>query len=470
LEIKFYGGVDEIGGNRILVRDRHSAALLDFGISFSKNGKFFEEYLKPRYASSGMKDLLRLGLVHYVRGFYRSDLLRLIGKEPDDTPSIDATILSHIHQDHSGLVSLLDERIPVICSRIAKTYANALLKVGTRSIETEVCNFRRRPVVDKHEKPIARKFLPNTYGKEQKIGEITIVPYPVDHSVLGASAYILKTTNSTIVYTGDLRYHPSENDFTRKFTEAAANADPDILLCEGTRIGESGGTTEEYVRYNAVETIRSSRTLVIADFAFRDVTRLVTFYAVAKDTGRKFVITKRDAYLLDALNSCDDLPFDLPLSKDKNILVYIDKKQTGRYTPDDYRYWERRYLEASNSIHANEIHEHQADFLIHLTFFDINELVDIDPYPNAIYIHSASEAHNEEQFIDERRLNNWLNYFQARKYHYHASGHASGPEIKEIVQTIKPKVVIPIHTEHPEVFKRFCDNVEMPVLEPFVAM
>lgn len=464
MQILYYGGVNEIGGNRILIRDGHSAVLLDFGLSFSKHGKFFEEYLKPRYASSGLKDLLRLKLIHFVPGLYRRDLLTMMGKTTRD-PSIDSIVLSHVHQDHSGLVSLLDERIPVVCSDIAKTYANALLDVGTRGLETEISNFRRRPLIDRYEKPIRRTFPDISCGKEFNCGNITVIPYSVDHSVLGACAYILKTSDSTIVYTGDLRV--DSRGSTRKFTVAAANAEPDILLCEGTRIDESSGTTEEYVQKNSEKTIHDSENLVIADFAFRDLTRLATFYRVAKDTGRKFVITKRDAYLLQKLRKCTDLPFILPLPNDKNLRVYIDKKQTGRYVPDDYRAWERRYIDASNSIRADEIHEKQHEFLIHLTFFDINELIDIDPMPGTIYIHSSSEPHNEEQFIDEQRLNNWLDYFRVKKYHFHASGHLSGADIKRLVQLIKPKTVVPVHTEHPDLFRTFHENVENPILEPF---
>ena len=118
MEIKFYGGVDEIGGNRILVEDDTSRVFLDYGMSFSRHQKFFEEYLKPRYASAGLKDLLRLRLIHYLPGIYRSDLLRLMGTEPHREPSLDASLLSHIHLDHSALISLLDERIPIVLSLI----------------------------------------------------------------------------------------------------------------------------------------------------------------------------------------------------------------------------------------------------------------------------------------------------------------------------------------------------------------
>jgi len=32
----------------------------------------------------------------------------------------------------------------------------------------------------------------------------------------------------------------------------------------------------------------------------------------------------------------------------------------------------------------------------------------------------------------------------------HASGHAPGPKLLEFVETVRPKTLIPIHTEHPE--------------------
>jgi glyoxylase-like metal-dependent hydrolase (beta-lactamase superfamily II) len=79
-------------------------------------------------------------------GIYRTDLLKLIGKERPSTPEIDGLLLSHILLDHSGLISLLDERIPITCSEMSSAYAKAPLDVGTRGLETEICNFKRRPL------------------------------------------------------------------------------------------------------------------------------------------------------------------------------------------------------------------------------------------------------------------------------------------------------------------------------------
>ena len=352
MDIKFYGGVEEIGGNRILVKDGSTRIFLDYGMSFSRNQKFFEEYLKPRYASAGLKDLLRLHLVHYLPGIYRSDLLRLMRMEPHSEPTLNAVFLSHIHLDHSALISLLDERIPIVCSETTQAYAKALLEVGTRGLETEIYNFKRRPLFNTRDEPVDRQFIFTESGKEIKIGGTSITPCSVDHSVLGAAGYVLRTTGGTIVYTGDLRFHGKLAKLSDKFAETAAKAEPDIMLCEGTRIDETENASEDFVRENAVKTIQESKGLVIADFAFRDVTRLTTFHEIAKETGRKLVISKRDAYLIETLSKVPDIPFALPSPKDRNVLVYVDRKSTGTYRERDYDTWERQYLEASNAVRA----------------------------------------------------------------------------------------------------------------------
>jgi ribonuclease J len=289
----------------------------------------------------------------------------------------------------------------------------------------------------------------------------------VDHSALGANGYLLRTSSATIAYTGDLRLHGKATDLTEKFIEAASNAEPDVLLCEGTRINETQSTTENDVLTKSMQTIRKAKGLVIADFAYRDMTRLKTFYDVATKTDRKLVITMKDAYLVHSLTESCELPFELPSIADENILIYQDRKGSGRYQEKDYRKWERPILERANIIRAAEVHERQKHLIIHLTFYDFNELIDIDPSPGATYIHSSSEPYNEEQVIDQERLNNWLHYFHMTKHQFHASGHANGDEIRKIVDRIKPRELIPIHTQHPELFEKIHDNVQMPVLQPF---
>ena len=46
--LTFYGGVGEIGGNKVLVEDRDARIWLDMGATFDFGSDYFVEYLMPR--------------------------------------------------------------------------------------------------------------------------------------------------------------------------------------------------------------------------------------------------------------------------------------------------------------------------------------------------------------------------------------------------------------------------------------
>ena len=65
--------------------------------------------------------------------------------------------------------------------------------------------------------------------------------------------------------------------------------------------------------------------------------------------------------------------------------------------------------------------------------------------------------------FDLKKAENWLTHFGLYPYtQIHASGHLNYYEIKEVVETVQPKVLIPVHTQHPEVFQTLHDNVIIP--------
>ncbi|MBN1367026.1 MAG: hypothetical protein JW967_03780 [Dehalococcoidales bacterium] len=57
VRLTFYGGLNEIGTNKILLEDQDKTLLLDFCLSYKKHGLFFEEYLKPR-SGSGLLEIV----------------------------------------------------------------------------------------------------------------------------------------------------------------------------------------------------------------------------------------------------------------------------------------------------------------------------------------------------------------------------------------------------------------------------
>jgi len=74
MRVTCYGGVREIGGNKILIEDGDSALFLDFGLPMGRAGEFFDEFVQPR-TGSHLRDSLALGLTPRIDGIYRSDLV-----------------------------------------------------------------------------------------------------------------------------------------------------------------------------------------------------------------------------------------------------------------------------------------------------------------------------------------------------------------------------------------------------------
>jgi ribonuclease J len=461
MELRFYGGVNQIGGNKILVTDRKADArvFLDFGMNFAVHAQYFEEFIEPRTAN-GITDFLEMGLLPRLKGIYRRDLLEFAGLGKHDDVEVDAVILSHAHLDHAAYVSFLDERIPVYCNAITYSILEAIHETSQRKLDNEIIDYKRRPLVDRKDRPIRREF--RIVEGKFKIGGLEIEMVPVDHSVPGASALIIHVSDQTIAYSGDLRMHGTEGYLTEQFLEKLKQAKPDVFLCEGTRINETDRNNEQFVKEGSGREIAKAKGLVMADFAFKDTTRFKTFLELARNSGRKLLITFKDAYYIRKLK---ELIPDLPAIDDESILLYQDKRGTGTFSEGDYRTWEREFLNRQNTVRPDYASAHQNEIIAAMGYYDITELIDLKPTEGSIYIKSASEVINEEQEFDMKRLMAWLDHFGMRYHHFHASGHAPQADLARIMRESNSGKIIPIHTEHADMFSSLVDRpIEMPKL------
>lgn len=448
--LTFHGGVNEIGGNKILVKDRDTSVFLDFGKSFGTWGKYFEEFMKPT-SSRGISTFWKTGLLPDLKGIYRPDLLEFAGAPVHKEPSVDAVLLSHAHQDHASYISFLDNEIPVYCSETTKTVLETVEEVGNRDLEQEVTGFKLRPMLRKdYRQPEIPRNMKTVKGKV-KIGSIEAEFHPVDHSIPGACAMVLHCSDATIVYSGDIRLHGTFGHLTAEFAEAAALEKPDVFLCEGTRVNSESNHSEPYVKANSNKVIQDTKGLVLVDYSWKDTTRFLTIFEIAKASGRKLVIPLRTAYYIQQLKPIFPA---LPDVKDENLLLYMEKAGSGTYAEEDYTgAWRKAFLDYPNLVKADYIHQHQDQLIACLGYFDMVDLVDIRPKPGSAYIHSMSEPYNEEMEFDVQRCKNWVDLFQLQHHQIHASGHAPKQDLFQVAGTVKAKTLVPIHTEHPDLFK-----------------
>lgn len=456
--LTFYGGVNEIGGNKILLQDGDTRVFLDFGLSFGKRSMYYEEFLTPRTAC-GLGDFLEMGLVPNIEGVYREDLSLTCGLKPQK-PIIDAVFLTHAHADHANYISLLHEKIPIYLGETSFSILNAAAESGARTLESEIIDFRKRPVEDRRQEPIKRIFKTFRTGQKIKVGTLIVEPVHVDHSVPGAYGFIFHTRRGAIVYTGDLRMHGTKPQMTEEFVKRAIASEPVALIIEGTRIsGEHESSSEDKVKRECNDAVSKTDRFVVADFNFKDVDRLRTFFDIAKANDRKLVVPIKDAFMLKWLSK--DPQLNVPSYTDENIAIHVPRMGSGKYQKSDYNVNERQFLTLKNSWTGEEVRKNQRRVISVLSFYSFSQLIDIRPETDSLFIHSLSEPFNEEMKIDSKRLDNWLIHFRLRKFQSHCSGHACGEELLEISQRIRAKTVFPIHTEHPRIFQKTLNNVKL---------
>ena len=431
VSLTFFGGVNEIGGNKILLKDGDTKVFLDFGLSFSKEKEYFAGYLCPRTVN-GAGDYLEFGLLPKLKGVYDEEAIKNT-KIKYVEPEIDGVILSHAHIDHIGYLHFIDERVPVYCGEGTKIIIKAMEESSRFDFgEHEYTTFRTGEVI--------------------RIDSLEIEPVHVDHSIPAAYGFIIHTSEGSLAYSGDLRTHGPLRHMTWEFAEKAGEADVELMISEGTRISPKENCkthSETTVRRESSRVVASTSKLVVASFYSRDVDRFKTFYEIAKANDRKFVIPIKLAHFLHKLR--DDPKLRIPdIMKDETVVFHKKRKRSGEYQPQDYYTWERPFLDKAEGFRY--IHDNQSKIIFNLDLVGFTELVDIKPFPGGDFIHSMSEPFSEED-IEVRVLHNWLNHFGLEFHQIHASGHCPAKDLARVVDTIQPRRLVPVHTEHPTIFK-----------------
>jgi ribonuclease J len=428
--LTFYGGVNEIGGNKILLKDGDTKIFFDFGMSFGMKRLF---YSPPFLSPKSEKSLQEFGILPKLDGVYRFD-----EKQPD----IDAIFISHGHLDHCAYLSFVKREIPIYCGQTTKIILQSLGDIRRTDLEFDVrgLNF-------------------NTFRTGEKIrcGNLEIEPIHVDHSVPGAYGFVVHTSNGSLAYTGDFRHHGAKSEMTDDFTKKACESEVTTIITEATNMTGASVSSEREVENKLDTIIGQTDGIVLGEFAYADIDRFNSFFRVAKRNNRCLAISLRQAYLLESFRA--DKGLNLPDISDENILLFRKSKATN------YK-WEKRLVDEypGKVKGAFELSKRQCNVVLAISFYDLEELVEIQPKSGSCYILSASEPFNEEMEIDFERLVNWLDHFGLPQYHVHVSGHMMPLQLKSTLEKINAKTVFPVHTENAQLFCRFMQNLRSKIV------
>lgn len=509
MHIKLLDGHNCIGGTKILISSKSGESfLLDFGLNFKRWSCYFEEYLKPRTGKI-LQDLLKLDLIPRL-DVYRSDLFP---PQFDSEEKIRFVFLSHAHSDHCGLAGLIHEYVPLVMTN--ETFA--LLSVADQlrpSIWEQLVIKTRITSKDEHvredvlvadKKKRKRKVcIQNPTGLLEEDFDFVdpsqcwpgfMMILPVYHSVLGAAALCVEVDDTLLIYTGDLRTSPAQEEVefwieklgekrlalsqrTEKFIEEVrklrnSTKKPMVLITEGTRVGrrDESSNNERTVYENALEVISKARKLVIADFPTKHLERLMTFLKVSQECNRLLVLMPKDFAHLKLMGEVEST-WRFSDEELQNIRIYhVAKVEFSKLEKDAILFARKNGL----LVGPMELNQDPRKYVLAAGYFDMPQILDIDEevLNGSVYIHSTSEAYTEEQQMDYKRFRNWLTRFGIKPFglifedeeviftgEFHASGHLSAKDLEKLIDLLAPDVILPVHTEDKNWFtERWNDRV-----------
>jgi ribonuclease J len=175
------------------------------------------------------------------------------------------------------------------------------------------------------------------------------------------------------------------------------------------------------------------------------------------------VVLAKDAYLLEAMHRLD--PSIPTVASTPELFLWEDTRLT-------LKRWQEELQTglAGRLVRAGDVRGREDEYILCWSLWDLPRLIDLRPTEGK-FIYSSTEVYDEEGAADVYRLENWATLFgmstvglprevAPRRWEIppleqglHASGHASGADLLALVRDIDPQILIPVHTERPDLFE-----------------
>ena len=425
MRITIHRGTHEIGGNCIEIATDQSRIILDVGMPL------FNEDREPHDTAAlrrhSLEELRESGILPSVPGLFDAN-----GSRPD------AILISHAHEDHTGLLRHSSAEIPIYAS------------IGTSKMMQAGAKFAGQPNLprERHREIHA--------GSPLQIGDFTVTAFSVDHSIYGAQAFLIEADGKTVLYSGDLRMHGRKPGMHRFLIEAVRSRTIDVLLMEGTHIGhiDHRGQNEYDLEDEITAQIQSASGLVLASFSPQHVDRLVGFFRATKKSNRIFVADAYTAFVMHSIASETSIP--RPESTDE-IKVFFPKFFEETY---EKKRLERFFTLISGArILMDEIKSNPSGYVMLFRPSMLESDFGGSVPDGSRCIYSRWTGYLDRP--DWQPVKDALAKAKGDLVESHTSGHIFADDIVDFVGQIQAKLVIPIHTFEPEKFLAINPNVRV---------
>ncbi len=402
--------------------------ILDLGLPLvDEDGEPFEFAPGDRTAAQLVAD----GVLPDVEGLYAHD-----------RPGVAGVVISHGHMDHYGLAGYLHPEVPVHASE------------GTCALIRVTEGFLGRgPALHRLRVLAKRPGEKNRYESTQ-IGPFRVQPFAVDHSAPDATALAVSAGGKTVLYSGDLRCGGRTSfRFGNLLREAPQGVD--ALLLEGTTLGSGREppSTELDVERRMTALLGSADDLALVFCSSQNLDRLVSAYKAARRNRRALVIDLYTAYLLRQLAPLSDAvpQFDWP-----GLRVLYAWRHAQRLADMGQREFLYEVARAGARVKAEEIaRSPQRFFVLARAGRGLQRVCSWarDPW-RIVAIWSMWEGYLRRDPSVERTFDG----LGARFRVVHTSGHASADQLRQLVSSLSPRRVVPVHTFSPGAFAGFHHN------------
>jgi ribonuclease J len=413
MEVCTIGGFEEVGKNMTAVKTGDDVFIFDSGI-----------YLPP---------VIEIQETEPQEQIYSEQKLRKIGAVPDDfvldklgwREKVRAIIIGHAHLDHAGALPYLIQRYPK-AQIIATPFTMALLDV---LLEDNKIHIKNKKTILKGNSSLKIK------GASQ---EYTIEFVHVTHSTLQCVLSVLHTKEGLFFYALDYKfdnYPVMENITNYKRIRELGKKGVKVLVVEALYSGTERRTPSERIARNMVEDafsrIRKTNSAIIVTTFSSHIARLKSIVDFGKRTNRKIIFLGRS---LNKYVSCAIKINECPFKKDVEMIKY--RNQVNSFL---------KKLERDRGKYLVVCTGHQAEpgsildrIVNDETFFkfrqDDNVIFSSSVIPASVNIHARDK-------MDKKMMRKGVRI----QTDVHVSGHAGREDLRDLIEMLKPKHIIPAH-------------------------
>ncbi|KLD99203.1 ribonuclease J [Aliarcobacter butzleri] len=405
LKITPLGGLNEIGGNMMVVETENEAIIVDVGMSFPDGEMHGVDILIPDFT--------------YIR---------------EIKDKIVAVIITHGHEDHIGAMPYLfkEMQFPIYGTSLP------LEMIGSKFDEHKMREHRG------YFRAISKR-TPIKIGNDFEVEWMHIT-----HSIIDSSAVAIKTEAGTMIHTGDFKIdHTPIDGFPTDLHRLAHYGEEGVLVLtsDSTNSHSPGFTrTEKTVGPTFDKIFSSAKGRVVMSTFSSNIHRVAQAIEKALIYGRKICVIGRS--MEKNLEIAMNLGY-IKFPKDQ----FIEAHEVNKYNDKEVLIVTTGSQgESMSALYRMAIHEHRH----------------IKIKPEDQIILSSKAIPGNEASVSEI-INHLLKAGAKVAYQdfpdIHVSGHAGQEEQKLMLRLVKPKFFLPVHGEYNHALKHGQTGIDCGVLE-----